>query len=72
MSQSLVSFYSDSYHGYLAEIRHYPILTAEEELRLAKDIFNNKSRESAEKLVVSHLRLVAKIAFTMRGYAVLH
>ena len=70
MSSSLVPFYSDSYQGYLSAIRQYPILTEEEELKLAKDVFDNKSRESAEKLVVSHLRLVAKIAFTMRGYGI--
>ena len=68
MSEFLVPFYSDSYPGYLSSIRQYPVLTADEELVLAKDVFDNKSRESAEKLVVSHLRLVAKIAFTMRGY----
>src|SRR3989338_7942110 len=70
MSSSLVQFYSDSYQGYLSSIRQYQILTAEEELVLAKDVFDNKSRKSAEKLVVSHLRLVAKIAFTMRGYGI--
>ena len=70
MSEFLVPFYSDSYQGYLSSIRQYQILTAEEELVLAKDVFDNKSRKSAEKLVVSHLRLVAKIAFTMRGYGI--
>jgi RNA polymerase sigma-32 factor len=70
MHQSLAQVYSDNYHGYLSTIRQYPILTEEEELILARDVFDNKSRESAEKLVVSHLRLVAKIAFTMRGYGI--
>jgi RNA polymerase sigma-32 factor len=70
MSEFLVPFYSDSYPGYLSSIRQYPVLTEEEELELAKDVFDNKSRKSAEKLVVSHLRLVAKIAFTMRGYGI--
>lgn len=70
MSQSLIALYNDNYHGYLTHIRQYPMLTEEEELILARDIFNNKSKESAEKLVLSHLKLVAKIAFTMRGYGI--
>lgn len=70
MSESLVPFYSDSYQGYLSYIRQYPILTEEEELILTRDVYDNKSKESAEKLVLSHLKLVAKIAFTMRGYGI--
>ena len=53
---------------YLQEIRKYPMLTPEEELRLSKAWRDSEDMESAHKLVTSHLRLVAKIAMGYRGY----
>jgi RNA polymerase sigma-32 factor len=53
---------------YLQEIRKFPMLTAEEELTLAKSWRDNNDVEAAHKLVTSHLRLVAKIAMGYRGY----
>ncbi len=53
---------------YLQEIRKFPMLTAEEELSLAKSWRDNNDVEAAHKLVTSHLRLVAKIAMGYRGY----
>ena len=53
---------------YLAEIRKFPILTAEEEYMLAKRFEEHQDTEAAAKLVTSHLRLVAKIAMGYRGY----
>jgi RNA polymerase sigma-32 factor len=53
---------------YLQEIRKFPMLAPEEELRLALAWRNNEDLEAAHKLVTSHLRLVAKIALGYRGY----
>ena len=53
---------------YLAQIKKFPMLDAEEEYMLAKNWRENGSLQSAHKLVTSHLRLVAKIAMGYRGY----
>ena len=53
---------------YLNEIKRFPILSADEELLLAKDYLEKGKSEAAHKLVTSHLRLVAKIAMQYRGY----
>ena len=53
---------------YLSEIRKFPMLAADEEYMLAKRWREEEDRESAHKLVTSHLRLVAKIAMGYRGY----
>jgi len=53
---------------YLAQIKKFPILDAEEEYMLAKNWKERGNLKSAHKLVTSHLRLVAKIAMGYRGY----
>ena len=53
---------------YLAQIKKFPMLDAEEEYMLAKNWTENGNLQSAHKLVTSHLRLVAKIAMGYRGY----
>ena len=54
--------------AYLAQIKKFPMLDAEEEYMLAKNWKNTGNVKSAEKLVTSHLRLVAKIAMGYKGY----
>ncbi len=54
--------------GYLQEIRAYPMLKPEEEFELAKKWRQSGDSDAADKLVTSHLRLVAKIAMGYRGY----
>jgi len=54
--------------AYLTQIKKFPMLDAEEEYMLAKNWKSNGNIKSAEKLVTSHLRLVAKIAMGYRGY----
>ena len=54
--------------SYLAQIKKFPMLDAEEEYMLAKNWKTTGNLKSAEKLVTSHLRLVAKIAMGYRGY----
>ena len=53
---------------YLAQIKKFPMLDAEEEYMLAKNWKTTGNLKSAEKLVTSHLRLVAKIAMGYKGY----
>ena len=53
---------------YLAQIKKFPMLSAEEEYMLAKSWQNRGDLKSAQKLVTSHLRLVAKMAMGYRGY----
>ena len=54
--------------AYLIQIKKFPMLEREEEYMLAKNWRNRGDIKSAEKLVTSHLRLVAKIAMGYRGY----
>ena len=53
---------------YLAQIKKFPMLAAEEEYMLAKNWRDKGNLKAAHKLVTSHLRLVAKIAMGYRGY----
>ena len=53
---------------YLEEIRRFPMLDPQEEYTLAKRWREDGDRDAAHKLVTSHLRLVAKIAKSYRGY----
>src|SRR5436189_5451299 len=53
---------------YLAEIRKFPMLEPQEEYMLAKRWREHDDRDAAQRLVTSHLRLVAKIAMGYRGY----
>ena len=57
-----------SLNCYLAEIKKFPVLTAEQEYMLAKRYAEHEDPEAAAQLVTSHLRLVAKIAMGYRGY----
>ncbi|MGZ5791580.1 MAG: RNA polymerase sigma factor RpoH [Croceibacterium sp.] len=57
-----------SLNRYLAEIKKFPVLTAEQEYMLAKRYAEHEDPEAAAQLVTSHLRLVAKIAMGYRGY----
>ncbi len=53
---------------YMQEIQKFPILSADDEYMLAKRWSEYGDYEAAHKLVTSHLRLVAKIAYGYRGY----
>ena len=53
---------------YLQHIRKYPMLEPNEEFMLAKSYVEHQDAESAQKMITSHLRLVAKIAMGYRGY----
>lgn len=53
---------------YLEEIRRFPMLEPQEEYMLAKRWQEHEDSAAAQKLVTSHLRLVARIAMGYRGY----
>ena len=54
--------------NYLTQIKKFPMFSAEEEYMLAKSWRDRGDLKSAQKLITSHLRLVAKIAMGYRGY----
>tara|TARA_Y100001970_G_scaffold289567_1_gene420379 strand:- start:295 stop:1194 length:900 start_codon:yes stop_codon:yes gene_type:complete len=57
-----------SLSSYLTQIKKFPMLSAEEEYMLAKSWKDRGDLKAAQKLITSHLRLVAKIAMGYRGY----
>jgi RNA polymerase sigma-32 factor len=52
----------DSTDLYFKELRKLPLLSAEEERKLAMKWFETRDREAGQKLVLSNLRFVVKIA----------
>ena len=54
--------------SYFERIKSFPVLSEEEEQALILDFKQNHNLEAAHRLVVSHLRLAAKIALTYRHY----
>lgn len=55
---------------YISQINQFPILTAEEEFRLAVRLKKNNDMEAAERLIISNLRFVVKIAHEYRNYGI--
>ncbi len=53
---------------YITEISRFPVLSADDEFRLAVRFKKYNDVEAAEKLVVSNLRFVVKIAHEYRNY----
>jgi RNA polymerase sigma-32 factor len=53
---------------YISEINRFSLLTAEEEFKLAVQLKKYNNVEAAEKLIVSNLRFVVKIAHEYRSY----
>ncbi len=52
----------DPLKQYLSEVSRHPVLTREQELEIATRVFEKKDRAAAQKLVISNLKLVVKIA----------
>ncbi len=59
---------SSNLEAYIQAARSVPVLTAEEEYALATDLQQNGNIDSAQKLVLPHLRFVIKIANNYAGY----
>ncbi len=68
MSLSVTLSPEQGLNRYLQEVRKFPMLEKDEEFMLAKRWQEHGDSEAAEKMVTSHLRLVAKIAMGYRGY----
>lgn len=60
----------DPWKSYIREIGKYPVLTQEEERQVTRLVYEDQDREAAERLAVSNLRLVVKIA--MGYYNIYH
>lgn len=58
----------DGLRRYLQDIAKFPVLEQKEEYELSKRWREKGDMSAAHRLVTSHLRLVAKIAFRYRGY----
>lgn len=54
--------------AYLNNIRAFPVLSAEEERRLAERFYNEQDLSAARELVLCHLRFVAHLARSYSGY----
>ncbi len=58
--------------AYVQAAKQFPVLTAEEEYRLATRFHEQEDVEAARQLVLSHLRLVISIARGYLGYGLPH
>ncbi|MEO8917681.1 MAG: RNA polymerase factor sigma-32 [Polyangiaceae bacterium] len=56
----------DALQAYMREVQRHPLLSTEEEHRLAVDYVKGQDREVAARLVTANLRLVVKIAYEYR------
>jgi RNA polymerase sigma-32 factor len=70
MQPSTVPSSAGSLAMYLAEINRYPLLTVDEEQRLARLFAKNGDLDAAHKLVTSNLRFVVKVAYEYRSYGI--
>ncbi len=68
MSLSVTLSPEQGLNRYLSEVRKFPMLEKDEEFMLAKRWREDGDTQAAERMVTSHLRLVAKIAMGYRGY----
>ena len=59
---------SDSIQSYLCDINRFPVLSQEEEYKIAERYYREKGLDDAKKLVTSNLRYVVKIALEYRNY----
>ncbi len=60
----------DSFDHYVRVIKSFPVLTVEEEHEYATRLKQHNDLEAAQKLILSHLRLVVSIARGYLGYGI--
>ncbi len=68
MNLPMIASGEGSLNRYLQDIRKFPMLAPEEEYMLGKRWKEHQDPKAAERMITSHLRLVAKIAMGYRGY----
>ncbi len=68
MNLPMIASGEGSLNRYLQDIRKFPMLTPEEEYMFGKAWKEHQDPKAAERMITSHLRLVAKIAMGYRGY----
>jgi RNA polymerase sigma-32 factor len=61
-----------SIDAYIQAVNRVPLLTADEEVRLAREFRETSDLDSAGRLVTSHLRLVVAVARNYLGYGLPH
>src|SRR5512144_1753408 len=61
-----------SIDAYIQAVNRVPMLTPDEELRLARTFRDNEDLDAAGRLVMSHLRLVVAVARNYLGYGLPH
>lgn len=66
-SKKLAPTYRDPFQQYMTEVSRYPILSPEEEEKVARHYKAYQDKKSAQLLVLSNLRLVVKIAMEYRS-----
>src|ERR671924_1581690 len=70
--QAAMPMPTGSLEAYIQTVNRIPILSAEEERRLARRWRDDQDLEAARQLVLSHLRLVVAVARGYRGYGLPH
>jgi RNA polymerase sigma-32 factor len=67
-----VPMLTGSIEAYIQTVSRFPILSLEEEQKLARSFRDSEDLEAARQLVVSHLRLVVAVARGYLGYGLPH
>lgn len=67
-SSSAPALATDPLRAYLAEVRHFKLLTREEEDRLVAMYKKTGDQETAHKIITANLRLVVKIAMEFQSH----
>lgn len=72
MSKSLLAIDSlapgANLNAYMQVVSSFPVLSVEEEKRLAEDLYYNNNVEAARQLILAHLRFVVHVARSYAGY----
>ncbi len=68
MKRTTLSSTGTSLEMYLSEINRYPLLTVDEEQRLAREFAASGDTRAAHRLVTANLRFVVKVAYEYRSY----